>query len=61
MSDKKVKINVHEDPPQQQNLGENEEKIKKETKVDFWYGASLFGRILFTLYSIHEFFLFIIL
>ena len=53
MSDKKVKINVHEDPPQQQNLGENEEKIKKETKVDFWYGASLFGRILFTLYSIH--------
>ena len=53
MSDKKVKINVHEDPPQQQNLGENEEKIKKETKVDFWYGVSLFGRILFTLYSIH--------
>ena len=53
MSDKKVKINVHEDPPQQQNLGENEEKIKKETKVDFWYGTSLFGRILFTLYSIH--------
>ena len=53
MSDKKVKINVNEDPPQQQNLGENEEKIKKETKVDFWYGASLFGRILFTLYSIH--------
>ena len=29
------------------------EKINIQSREDFWYGISLFGRILFTLYSIH--------
>ena len=32
---------------------ENRNKIKKKSRVDFWYGFSLFGRLLFTIYSLH--------
>ena len=52
-ADENEKIHVHEDPPVKPNPVENEKKIKKLTAEDFWYGVSLFGRILFTLYSIH--------
>ena len=31
----------------------DEENIKQKSKIDFWYGFSLFGRILFTFYSVH--------
>ena len=35
------------------NIQENINKIKKKSRVDFWYGFSLFGRLLFTIYSLH--------
>ena len=37
---------------------ENKEKnsLKKKTNLDFWYGFSLPGRILITLYSLHGLF-----
>ena len=39
-------------------LNQNENKIKSKNKssADFWYGVSLFGRIVFTLYSLHGLF-----
>ena len=52
-ADEQEKINVHEDSSVKPNPVENEKEIKKLTAIDFWYGVSLFGRILFTLYSIH--------